>query len=123
LKWYAEERADFLRKLKTTNWDVMHGETVPKIGTNTEREIIKKLVYIANGKTVNDILKQDVENIWYYNATSNWIHSHLEQCVPRSKYYPRYEKKEKRLSLLVNLRRNYQTIIVYRGLSYVPLPR
>ena len=44
LKWCAEERGDFLKNLKTTSWVVTpQGETVPKIGTNTEREIIQKL--------------------------------------------------------------------------------
>ena len=96
LKWCAEERGDFLKNLKTTSWVVTpQGETVPKIGTNTEREIIQKLRDIGNGTTVNDTLKQDIENIWYYNATSNWIHSHLEQFVPRSKNYPSYERKGK----------------------------
>jgi hypothetical protein len=125
LKWHAEDRGDFLKNLKTTNWSVaVQGETIPKIGTSTEREIITKLVETANGKTVTDVITSGAENIWYYNATSNWIHAHIEQFVPKVEYYPSYTKRgkeiipigepEKRLSshyMSISIDQKYQFLV------------
>src|SRR3990170_3929147 len=90
-KWKAEDRPRLLKKLKTTQWKIENHEAkVPKIGTGEERDIIKKLCDASHGKAINDSLKSDGTNIWYYNATSNWIHAHTEQFIPRTEYFDSY---------------------------------
>jgi hypothetical protein len=83
-----------LEKLKTTSWKVGNQEAkVPKIGTSLERNIIKKLFKSSDKKTINDFLDPNGEKVWYYNATSNWIHAHMEENVPKVEYYKGYTKK------------------------------
>ena len=87
-KWKAEERPKLLKKLKTIQWKLENqAAKVPKIGTVEERDIIKKLMEVSGGKTINDFLESTGTNIWYYNATSNWIHAHTEQFIPRTEYF------------------------------------
>jgi type I restriction-modification system DNA methylase subunit len=87
-KWHSDDRAKLLKNLKTTQWTIKtQGAKVPKIGTSLEKEIIKKLYNVSNGKTVNDALKSNGTKVWYYNATSNWIHAHMEQFVPKTEYF------------------------------------
>ena len=90
-KWTSEERPRLLNKLKTTSWTVQDQEAkVPKIGTNLERNIIRKLNDASGGKTINDALDANGTNVWYYNATSNWIHAHTEQFIPKTEYFESY---------------------------------
>jgi type I restriction-modification system DNA methylase subunit len=93
-KWTSEERQRLLNKLKTTKWKVENKKTkVPKIGTSLERNIIKKLIDASGGKTINEALNPNGEKIWYYNATSNWIHAHMEEYVPKVEYCNSYTEK------------------------------
>ena len=87
------DRGKVLKNLKTIQWAIENqGELIPKIGTSIEKDVIRKLRNASNGKTVYDALQPDGVNVWYYNATSNWIHSHLEPYVPETEYFDSYTK-------------------------------
>jgi type I restriction-modification system DNA methylase subunit len=87
-KWKSEDRPKLLKKLKTIQWKLENLEAkVPKIGTVEERDIIKKLTDCSGGKTINEALKSTGTKIWYYNATSNWIHAHTQEFIPRTEYF------------------------------------
>jgi hypothetical protein len=91
-KWHSEDRAKLLKNLKTTSWNIENiGAKVPKIGTVLERDIIKKLNNASGGKTINDALKPTGTKVWYYNATSNWIHAHTEQFIPKTEYFDSFK--------------------------------
>jgi type I restriction-modification system DNA methylase subunit len=92
-KWHSDERVKLLKNLKTTHWTIENqGELIPKIGTSIEKDVIKKMRNASKGKTVFEALKTDGVNIWYYNATSNWIHAHMEQNVPKVEYFNSFTK-------------------------------
>jgi hypothetical protein len=92
-KWRSEERGKLLKNLKTTHWTIENqGELIPKIGTSIEKDVIKKMRNASKGKTVIEALKTIGGNVWYYNATANWIHAHMEQDVPKVEYYDSFTK-------------------------------
>jgi type I restriction-modification system DNA methylase subunit len=92
-KWHSEDRGKLLKNLKTTSWRVENrGAKVPKIGTALERNIIKKLNIASGGKTIVDALNPTGTKVWYYNATSNWIHAHTEQFIPKTEYFDSFTK-------------------------------
>jgi|GEM_PF-755330 hypothetical protein len=97
-KWHSEDRGKLLKNLKTIQWNLENqGELIPKIGTSIEKDAIKKMRETSKGKTVSDFLKTNGANVWYYNATSNWIHAHMEQDVPKVEYYDSFTKDESKI--------------------------
>ncbi len=87
-KWCAKDRVKLLKSLRTVHWNIPNqDELIPKIGTNIEKDIIKKIRDSSKGKTIYNALTSEGTNIWYYNATSNWIHAHMEENVPKTEYY------------------------------------
>ena len=90
-RWYSKDRAKLLKALKTSNWEFSNVEdVVPKIGTNLEKEILKKMKQKTKGISLRDFMITDGQKIWYHNAPRYWIHAHSEEYLPRVEYYNSY---------------------------------
>jgi len=77
---------------------------LPKIGTQIEKAILKKLAKKSKGKTVGSFLKKEGISIWYHNSPQYWIHVHPEKYVPRVEYYEGYKEGEETPHNLQNIR-------------------
>jgi hypothetical protein len=83
-RWYTQDRSKLLRKLETSQWKLDNKkDTIPKIGTDIEKELIQKLKLKSKGKTIGDFLKADGTKIWYHNAPQYWIHAHTDEYLPK----------------------------------------
>jgi hypothetical protein len=95
-RWYTQDRSKLLRKLETSRWKLDNKkDTIPKIGTDIERELIQKLKRKSKGKTIGDYLKADGIKIWYHNAPQYWIHAHTDEYLPKVEYYNSYKEGNK----------------------------
>lgn len=93
-RWYSKDRAKFLKSLKTTTWAFSNPrENIPKIGTTTEKEILRKLAQTSNGNKLRNYLLSDGERVWYHNAPRYWIHAHFDQNLPKIEHYNSYKKE------------------------------
>jgi len=95
-RWYTKDRSKLLRKLETSQWKLDNRQdTIPKIGTDIERELIQKLRQKSKGKTIGDYLKAVGTKIWYHNAPQYWIHAHTDEYLPKVEYYNSFKEGSK----------------------------
>jgi type I restriction-modification system DNA methylase subunit len=94
-RWHTSDRSRLFNNLKTAEWDT-EGPTaiVPKIGTEAENKILRKLVRESDRKTIGDFIEKDGTTIWYHNAPQYWIHAHIEDYVPKVEYYESYKENK-----------------------------
>lgn len=94
-RWKSEDRAKLLKNLKTHKWPIASPtDSIPKIGTRTEEDILKKLQHKSGGKSVQDYLKDSGTQIWYHNAPRYWIHAHTEGYLPKVEYYHKFRENK-----------------------------
>jgi len=87
-RWSSEDRSELLKNLKTHKWKILDPrQSVPKIGTKTEVNILEKLKHKSDGKNIQDFLRVSGATIWYHNAPRYSIHSHTENYLPKVEYY------------------------------------
>ena len=87
-RWYSVDRPKLFENLKISEVKLRRmDELVPKLGTNIEHSIIKKLESRARNKSLSDFFYSPGEKVWYHNAPQYWIHSHTDGSVPVVEYY------------------------------------
>ncbi len=108
-RWFSRYRPQLFKNLETNYWDISDPrETIPKIGTMTEKYILTKLNKISNGKTVKDFVNENGVKIWYHNAPQYWIHAHAEEYVPKIEYYRSYAERTRGKIILRDLEPNFE---------------
>lgn len=94
-RWHTENRSKLLKTLKTHKWNIINpADSIPKIGTKTEEDIIQKLQHKSGGKSVQDFLKDSGTKVWYHNAPQYWIHAHTEEYLPKVEYYSKLKENK-----------------------------
>jgi len=94
-RWYTRDRSKLLKNLKTHKWKIPNPENIiPKIGTKTEEDILKKLRQKSGVKSIQNYLKDSGTRIWYHNAPQYWIHAHTEDYLPKVEYYSKLEENK-----------------------------
>jgi type I restriction-modification system DNA methylase subunit len=94
-RWHSENRSKLLKTLKTHKWRIINpADSIPKIGTKTEEDILQKLQQKSGGKSVQDYLKDSGIKVWYHNAPQYWIHAHTEEYLPKVEYYSKLKENK-----------------------------
>jgi type I restriction-modification system DNA methylase subunit len=94
-RWHTENRSKLLKTLKNHKWKIINpGDSIPKIGTKTEEDIIQKLQQKSGGKSVENYLMVSGTNLWYHNAPQYWIHAHTEEYLPKVEYYSKFKENK-----------------------------
>ncbi len=87
-RWYSEDRPKLFQELRTSVYELKdRSEMIPKLGTEIEEQILKKLDNESGGRTINDFIVKEGEKVWYHNAPRYWIHAHRDNNVPVVQYY------------------------------------
>lgn len=104
-RWYTKNRVNLFKDLKIIEWSVINPtDTIPKIGTETEKKILIKLEKEADTKTIKDFLEDNGTKIWYHNAPQYWIHSHTDEYLPKVEYYD-YEENDAKQKILSKIKK------------------
>jgi hypothetical protein len=94
-RWKSEDRSKLLKSLKTHKWRISDPtDSIPKIGTKIEEDILQRLKQKSGEKSVEDFLKDSGIKIWYHNAPRYWIHAHTEEYLPKVEYYSKPKENE-----------------------------
>ena len=106
-RWYTKDRPKLFDSLKTVEVEVSNGEIIPKIGTELEKKVLKRLYDKACGKRVETFLLEEETpesiKIWFHNAPQYWIHAHPNDLVPKVRYYKYTRKGDTiKISQLIN---------------------
>jgi len=120
-RWYSDDRPKLFQELQTSAYQLNDkSETIPKLGTDIEDQILNKLYSQSSGKTIKDFIVNNGENVWYHNSPRYWIHAHIDSNVLKVQYYEDFKLSDNSKNIQLGKVKYEKVTEHYKFLSLEP---